>query len=203
MNNFMIYNEQSNEDRRIRRTKYFIQMALLELLEEKQIQEISISELTKKADVNRKTFYNHYSTPEDVLKELEENLVDKLFSYLDADKDALLSNPRNAFLHFVNELMDNYNFSKLLVHSGEIKYLLEKMRNYFIPYMSELISKHYEVKQKYLPFLIDYAVGGVLMVLENWLFHTDSLSPEELADVMSSMVSATLSTLSPKKPQQQ
>ncbi|MBQ9794006.1 MAG: hypothetical protein IJW34_03570 [Clostridia bacterium] len=46
-------------DRRIIKTKRAIAVALLQLLSEKPLEEITITELTLKADINRKTFYLH------------------------------------------------------------------------------------------------------------------------------------------------
>lgn len=57
-------------DRRIIKTKRAISVALLQLLSEKPLEEITITELTLKADINRKTFYLHYTGIEDVANEL-------------------------------------------------------------------------------------------------------------------------------------
>ena len=57
-------------DRRIVKTKRAITVALLQLLSEKPLEEITITELTLKADINRKTFYLHYTGIEDVANEL-------------------------------------------------------------------------------------------------------------------------------------
>ena len=57
----------SNMDRRKRKSRQAIELALLELLGSKKINEISISELAETADVNRKTFYNHFSSVTEVL----------------------------------------------------------------------------------------------------------------------------------------
>ena len=47
-------------DRRSLRTQSAIKKALEELLAEKNISEISITELTERADIHRATFYLHY-----------------------------------------------------------------------------------------------------------------------------------------------
>ena len=47
-------------DRRVRRTKAMLRAALTELLKTKPVNEISVTELTRLADVNRGTFYSHY-----------------------------------------------------------------------------------------------------------------------------------------------
>ena len=57
-------------DRRILKTKRAIAIALMQLLAEKPMEDITITELTLKADINRKTFYLHYTSIEDVAAEL-------------------------------------------------------------------------------------------------------------------------------------
>ena len=61
-------------DKRILHSKRFIKEALIELMKTKNVARISVLELCKKADINRNTFYAHYSTPEDVLNEIENEL---------------------------------------------------------------------------------------------------------------------------------
>ena len=53
--------EVSFVDRRIQKTKHNLKTALVKLLETKKLEQITIVELTQKADVNRKTFYLHYT----------------------------------------------------------------------------------------------------------------------------------------------
>ena len=50
-------------------TRDKIKKAMIELMSEKDISQISVSELCQKASVNRTTFYNNYSCITDVLKE--------------------------------------------------------------------------------------------------------------------------------------
>ena len=68
------------EDRRIKRTKRFLSMALVELLAEKPVNEITVKELTERSDVNRATFYRHYRDIYDMLRQMEQELF-KIDSY--------------------------------------------------------------------------------------------------------------------------
>ena len=66
-------------------SKYFytaqlMNQALLDLLEKKDIEFISITEITKKAGVNRSTFYLHYEDIYDLLEETIVNLNKKFIS---------------------------------------------------------------------------------------------------------------------------
>ena len=66
------------EDRRVRRTKKLLTQALTELLQKKQINEITVKELTDLADMNRGTFYMYYRDIFDMLEKIEDELFQKL-----------------------------------------------------------------------------------------------------------------------------
>ena len=74
------------EDKRVRRTKRAIREALLRLIMDKPIAGVTITELCREANINRNTFYAHYSTPEDVLAEMEDELLAEMSSILDDDR---------------------------------------------------------------------------------------------------------------------
>ena len=44
------------EDRRVRRTKHLIKQSLIELMYEKPFKDITVTDITKRADLNRGTF---------------------------------------------------------------------------------------------------------------------------------------------------
>ena len=60
--------EEKAMDRRVRKTRESLITALITLLEKKNINEISVRELSELADINRGTFYLHYKDPYDMLK---------------------------------------------------------------------------------------------------------------------------------------
>ena len=64
-------------DIRIIKTRKFIREAVLRLLSQKKIEEISITELAEEAQINRKTFYNYYQSVSDVVEEIENDTVEK------------------------------------------------------------------------------------------------------------------------------
>ena len=70
--------ELKKEDRRVRRTKKLLTQALTELLQKKQVNEITVKELTDLADMNRGTFYMYYRDIFDMLEKIEDELFQKL-----------------------------------------------------------------------------------------------------------------------------
>ena len=57
-------------DRRVRKTKAQLRRGLARLMQEKSINEITVKELVDEVDINRSTFYLHYT---DILSDASEN----------------------------------------------------------------------------------------------------------------------------------
>ena len=50
------------EDKRIRRTKKLLRQALTRLMQQKDFQSITVTDVVREADINRGTFYAHFSS---------------------------------------------------------------------------------------------------------------------------------------------
>src|SRR4051794_40298577 len=76
--------EPSTIDRRSRRTKRALHAAVLNLAEEKDLDSISVREITDRADINRATFYQHFRDKD----ELVSSALDALFDEVTAEDRA-------------------------------------------------------------------------------------------------------------------
>ena len=66
---------EGKKDRRIIRTKKLIVDALISILKEKSVENITVSELAKKADITRATFYQYYKSPVEMLETLQNEIT--------------------------------------------------------------------------------------------------------------------------------
>ena len=71
-------------DRRVRYTKMMLRQALLELMKGAPIDNISVTDLCKMADISRGTFYAHYTDAHDLLNQIEQALLSDLQRILTA-----------------------------------------------------------------------------------------------------------------------
>ena len=66
------------DNRRVRMTKLLLKDALLELMEQQKLTDITISAICETADVHRSTFYKHYRDPDDLLKDIIQDILDRI-----------------------------------------------------------------------------------------------------------------------------
>ena len=96
-----------------------IKEAFFALLKEKNFQDITISDLCKKADISRQTFYSLFKNKENILiYELKQNYPFAMCQY---NEDVTLQKLCTSFSSYLNE---NYCFIKLLIDNdyGQLLY---------------------------------------------------------------------------------
>ena len=62
-------------DRRVRKTKAQLRAGLARLMQKKSIKEITVKELVEEVDINRSTFYLHYTDIYQMLESIEGELI--------------------------------------------------------------------------------------------------------------------------------
>ena len=77
----------ANTDRRIARSKRALRTALIELMEERGLDGLSVNDLCARADLNRGTFYNHFHDKDDLLTTLEDEVIADLERIQEQMKD--------------------------------------------------------------------------------------------------------------------
>lgn len=117
--------------RNVTRSKNAIKKALITLLtEKKDYLSITVTDLVKEADVNRGTFYNHYSGINDVVNEIESDMMEKLSETLKDSKDD--EEPLNSFTKDIAEyLKENDGLYRSLVKSVP-QFIFDDLKTKFI-----------------------------------------------------------------------
>ena len=181
----------SNMDRRKRKSRQAIELALLELLGSKKIDEISISELAETADVNRKTFYNHFSSVTEVLDSVEGNFFHYIFSLL---PEEITINNTVEIYHLLSSIIKTTAPLKELLknifsndHSTAFE---ENFSEQLLPYIRKCM-KTYQVDDAIIPYLSKYIVHGVTAMYLQFI-RDDSLSAEQFTMLTYNLVLSSL-----------
>jgi AcrR family transcriptional regulator len=68
-------------DRRVRRTQATLQRALIDLVGERDLSQVSVADVADRADVSRSTFYDHYTDVHELAEAACTSMLDDLFGF--------------------------------------------------------------------------------------------------------------------------
>ncbi len=185
----------SSNDRRIRRTKQTLYQGLLKLMQQKPIQQISVQELTQLCDLNRSTFYLHYSSIFQLLEEMEQEVLQGLHQVLDRFEQENISLVTNfelsegAMVQAFQFLSEHRDFcSIILINSGDshfIRQVIDVVRNRCLGLWTKIL----ENQPNYLAdYFLSFVLSGCLGVIENWIKNGLQESPVQVAQIVNRFI---------------
>lgn len=172
-------------DRRILKTKHAIYNAFVELLSETEINHITITDISKKADINRKTFYNYYSDIYEVMEEIENMTVDTFIKRLDTIEFTNMTDfLTQVFVEFTEIINSDLDFFSHLFKTNNRSILIVKI----VEAIKEYIRKRIEEKQvldlEKFNLVADFYIPGILSVYMNWFMNNHNISIEKLSHIL-------------------
>ena len=184
-------------DRRTRRTKNLLKRAYIELLAEKKFNEISVKELCDIADINRGTFYLHYSDIYDLKTQLEDEIIEQLENLITTHSSLKNSNDTyQLFLDLFHLTLDNKAFfSAFLGNNGDISYFQRMQTVFKERYLGILLQGKTPNDSISLDYSYDFISSGFTGLLGSWLTSPNPPSPEEMAHLVNRIVYEGLPSL--------
>ena len=108
-------NQAGEKNRSVRNTKRKLREGLLQLMERKPVNEISVKELTDLVDINRGTFYFHYQDIYDLLRQIEDDFFEQFDGMLGKERSSP-SATGYPYLHMVFSFLgDNRDFCRIML----------------------------------------------------------------------------------------
>ena len=157
---------------------------LIELLNSKSLDEISVRELCNQAGVGRASFYRHYQSKEEILERHAHSLIQKWAEVFESSSD---SRPWNVFESLFRHLKEHQAFYRALHKTGKDSILRAAIRTK-IGLTSDLSNK--DAYQKV------FFADGISGWIEEWIDRGMPETPEELNVQLSQYFTQVLPTLS-------
>ena len=168
-------------DRRQKRTRQAVFQAFTRLLERKSYSNISVQEIIDEADIGRSTFYAHFETKDDLLKEMCREIFDHVFSHdlmKETTHDFSDSGSIEAILtHILYHLRDDRSHLKGL--------LSDQNGNIFMRYMKgelrTLFEQNLQITDLSVPeeYVLTHMVSDFAETVDWWMKH-DEYTPEQV-----------------------
>ncbi|MGI6256128.1 MAG: TetR/AcrR family transcriptional regulator [Acutalibacter sp.] len=185
-------------------SKYFhtaqrMDEALIELLEQKDLEYITVKELCQQAGVNRSTFYLHYETISDLLTETMETINQRFLSYFSLrgekfpdsvdtmELQELMFVTREYLLPYLRFIRDNKkvyraafrNPSGMQVQSryGDLKH-----------HILGPVLERFQIPTEHRPYYMAYYVEGIIAIIKEWLRQDCQDDVEMIAGIIEACV---------------
>lgn len=173
------------EDRRVVKTKAAICQSLHQLMKRQDYDTITVTAIAREADIDRKTFYTHYRTIDDVLEDIARQRLAAMLKEVDAATffEDLEANTQ-AILQAINR---NLKLDGLL-ESRDAPYPYERMLRLYTRLLSEWLNSaptfgKGPAQIEETSFTVYYYLGGLEALYTRWLQSDRTLSLQELAQL--------------------
>ncbi|MFW0761023.1 TetR/AcrR family transcriptional regulator [Staphylococcus cohnii] len=185
------------EDRRVRKTQNAIKHAFIQLLNEKDLDKITISDIAHKADINRGTFYLHYEDKYMLLNKMENDYIEELSKTLNTKDKFYVGMDAEAFARIFTEeklkriilhINTNFEFYKTIFMLERRSQLETKISQV----MYENMKKHLVTKDTVdgipLDYFHSYVAGASISFIKYWVKDNRKIDPQTLVDSLFKIV---------------
>ena len=178
-------------DLRVIKTKNILFNTLLELMKEKQFEEIKVSDICSRSLVNRTTFYAHYNDKYELLEEYINTLKDSLIEELSKNKN--INNTKQYYIELIKLFFNHIDEKRNIYISAMINNRNSITMDIIYDVLNHEVTKRLndiEFKNKTIPVEIisKFYLGAVFNVGIEWLKNENKYSKEDLVNYLDKLI---------------
>lgn len=182
----------ANTDRRIARSKRALRTALIELMEERGLDGLSVNDLCARADLNRGTFYNHFHDKDDLLTTLEDEVIADLeriqeqmqgLTVMDLVRYRVRKQPLPFLVNLFDYLREQGDFLHAVTGSGgDIRFAPRLRDSVCANLIQSILHERYRTNPTpFVQYYVAFYASAYLGVIEHWIETGMQESSEEMA----------------------
>ena len=174
------------------RSKKLINEALADLLTEKPLDKITVTDVVSRADINRGTFYAHYKDIPDVV----DHLIHQTFSAIREAVIGQVHTPANvglALLTAIQQVLEeDLVFYRKILSSNASSIMQEQLVAIVSEFMLEHKDRFYPGSQDEYQIAIRFCAGGLSNLYRDWFSGKLSCSLNELTQIGNALISRVI-----------
>lgn len=174
-------------DRRIKYTQKVIKDTFIELVSEKDIKKITVSEICAKADINRATFYRYYLDVYDLLDTIKKEFETELknaYTPKHADENTVI----NFAKAMLEVFLENKELVKMLFNTNNGLYFLNNILEIAYTRCKEKWEKDLpNISQEDMEYASVFIFNGALGVINFWVKNDFDKDTNEIAEIIETL----------------
>ncbi|MCI8827292.1 MAG: TetR family transcriptional regulator [Ruminiclostridium sp.] len=173
----------NSDDRRARRSRRLLKESLLVLMKRKAFSQISVRDVTDEADMNRGTFYLHYTGTVELLQSLEADLLQELEALIDAHLQETVDRGSvrpllEPLLDFVVERQETW---AVLLDEDDASGISQGLQRLIRKKGAGVVETWFHPQNSQLgDYLLTFLAWGFIGLLKEWFAQDMALPQEEL-----------------------
>jgi len=191
-------------DRRKARTRALLHKALVEVLEEKGATRITVSDIVEKAELNRSTFYLHYTDAIDLLERVKADIWTGLtermknlnpYNYLSY---AVRNEPDPALVKVIEYYGEHADFFKVILGPNGDPAFAARIKDFLKGHhLSKILDSRPDLADTIVPkdYMIAYFAASNLSIVLNWIETGMQQTPRTIALMITSILSSGMNQL--------
>ena len=171
------------QDRRVMYTKMFLRESLMDLMREKPVDKITPTELCRRANINRNTFYTHYYSVQDVLEEIEADFAAQIIESLSGKFAA--DQTMELLVGVCRIIYERMDFCEVLLsENGDAKFLENVINLGKGVVLSGWREQGFRLNDAQMDMFFSFIVNGSIAVIRKWASSETKAPPEDVAKLI-------------------
>ncbi len=188
-------NKSGDNNRSVRNTKKKLLTGLLSLMRQKAISNITVRELTELVDVNRGTFYFHYTDIYDMISQVQEDFFQKFNEIIDQmmNHPPVKGKPPEVLVRIYSICAENKEFCEIMLGPNGDAAFVDRIKNIVDEKISDLwktVGAH--MTEEEYDYFNAFIINGYIGFLQKWLKTGCKQSPEEMAAFAANVIIPTI-----------
>lgn len=172
------------DNQRMRLTKLLFKNALITLLQNKSIYQISVTELCNTAELNRSTFYKYYNNVRDILTELEKETLQKSKQCMQEIAVGEENFHITPLYRLLCDMQNNREIYQLLFNNSTNSDFSSDIMQETIEFLRDTANSLDIKEEEKSNYLFQYLVSGCISVIQNWINGEMKESPIEISELI-------------------
>lgn len=181
----------NSDDRRTKRSRRLLKDSLLALMQEKRFKDISARDITEGADLNRGTFYLHYSDTQALLESIEDDIMTEVQKLIDQHKGSVHGEAslEPVLLPVLDYIEEKHKIIQLMLRNNNASNFLDKLHKIIYDNSLDYAKRRFKIEDDtQLNYFLSYVSFGIMGMLREWTGQGMTLPKEQLIAYMDELV---------------
>lgn len=162
------------------RSRKLIKAALADLLQEKPLDKITVTDVVKRAEINRGTFYAHYTDIPDVIHHLIQETFSNIQEVFSQAPKSISDVPYLLLTEVQRLLTEDLDLYRKIMSSGAAALMQEQLVNVVLEYLFQHEADFYSGDHEQFALTIRFCAGGLSNLYRDWFAGKLTMTLDEL-----------------------